>query len=218
MKRKNDGLLLFALLILGVIALGFKRIGLVPIAGLAVAVVGFSLFLRMTKRRKQQEACGQLALFVLRNQLPWQEEKKLCAKLAKKNFQVAALLRNLQILRESIEIALTSKNRETAESRLNVARQAFERVRKEQARLVKPEVFSEILSAITRLEKEFPTKLCLNLAQGHLDRAEKVKTEKSRGKYIKLAREALTEGINSGKCQLPELKAALKKLNSRSSS
>ncbi len=40
-------------------------------------------------------------------------------KLAKSNFPGSALIRNLQIIRDSIEIALTSKKRDTAESRMN---------------------------------------------------------------------------------------------------
>jgi hypothetical protein len=218
MKKKNDGFLLLSVIVLGGIALVFERIGLIPLAGVAVVIVGFSIFIHMTRRRKQQDACDQLALLVFRNQVPWEEEKKLNTKLAKKNFRVAALIRDLQILRDSIEIALTSKKRETAEGRFKDARLVFARIRKEHTRLIKSETFTEISSAVARLDEEFPTKLYLNLAQGHLDRAEKVKTEKSKGKYIKLARETLTEGINSGKCRVSELKAALKKVDPRSSS
>ncbi len=214
MKAKKDSTLLFLVLILGGIAFLCEQTGQIPLAAAAVVIICLVLFSRMLQRKKQREARDQLARMIFRNQIPLEEEKKLNTKLAQKNPRFAALIRDLQILRDSLNIGITGKNQEKAEGRLNDVLSFFKRIQKQQSGLIGKEVLGEISSAVNKLEEEFPTKLCLNSAQNHLNKAGKVKTEEGKAKYVKLARKTLIDGINSGKCRKPELETALKKLSS----
>jgi len=119
-------------------------------------------------------------------------------KLARSNFPRSALIRNLQIIRDSIEIALTSKKKDTAQSRMDTLLERYEEIRAEQSGLVSMEVMNEISSVIQDTKYQFHTMLYLNTATGYMDKIEKLKTNKSKEKYLDQAIEALQEGLQIG--------------------
>ena len=68
--KKQDGYLLFLVIIFGGIALMFERSGQIPFAAAAVVIIGlFFVFSRLLQRKKQREARDQLARMVFRNQI-----------------------------------------------------------------------------------------------------------------------------------------------------
>jgi len=201
------------LVVIGIIVYAFvwlhEKIGWVGIFIMGAVVIGVGIFWNIGKTKKEQKIFDDLVLYVLNNRLHPDEAKKINLKLAKSNFPKAALIRNLQIIRDSIEIALTSKKRDTAESRMNTLLERYEEIRKEQSGLVSLEVFNKIKHVILEAAVEFQTKLYLNMATGHMDKAEKLKTKKSKGKYLDLAKEALKEGLEKGLGQEAELRMML---------
>ena len=186
-----------------------EKIGWVGIGTIGVFVIGGGIFWSISKTKKEQKAFDDLALYVLHNRLHPDEAKKMNLKLAKSNFPRSALIRNLQIIRDSIEIALTSKKRDTAESRMNTLLERYEEIRKEQSGLVSAEIYSEIDRVIQETKNEFHTKLYLNMATGHMEKAQSLKTKKSKEKYLDLAIEALKEGLEKGLGQEANLRRVL---------
>jgi len=211
--KKAESTLIGWLIVIGIIVYPFvwlhEKIGWIGIGIIGAIVIGIGILWNISKSKKEQKAFDNLVLYVLHNRLHPDEARKLNLKLTKSNFPKAALIRNLQIIRDSIEIALTSKKRDTAESRMNTLLERFEQIRKEQYGLVSAEVFNEINSVIQETKNEFHTKLYLNLAKGHMDKAEKLKTTKTKGNYLDLAKEALKEGLEKGLGQQADLRKAL---------
>jgi hypothetical protein len=105
----------------------------------------------------------------------------------------AIYMNDLRILRESVELALKSKNADTADSRIKVAAEAYSRIKSN------PHFPSDKLSALTQRYKtdiqQFPTQRYLNVARGYLDKADNVKTEKAKIKYREQAQAVLNEGL-----------------------
>ena len=159
--------------------------------------------------RKDKKTFDNLVLYVLHNRLHPDEAKKMNLQLARSNFSRSALIRNLQIIRDSIEIALTSKKRDTAESRMNTLLERFEEIQREQSSLVSAEVHDEIERVIQETRKEFQTKLFLNVATGHMEKAESSKTSKTKEKYFDLAIEVLKEGLEKGSGNEADLRTVL---------
>jgi len=166
------------------------------IIGVFIIGVGFLWYTNKTK--KEQKAFDNLALYVLHNRLHPNEAKTMNLKLARSNFPRSALIRNLQIIRDSIEIALTSKKKDTAQSRMDTLLERYEEIRAEQSGLVSMEVMNEISSVIQDTKYQFHTMLYLNTATGYMDKIEKLKTNKSKEKYLDQAIEALQEGLQIG--------------------
>jgi len=162
--------------------------------------------------RKDNEEFNKLVLYVLHNRLHPDEAKKLNYSLAKTNFPRSALIRRLQILRDSIEIALASKKRDTAESRMTEVRSSYEEIRQEHPHLVAPETLAEIDRVVGECEKEFSTVLYANIANAHIEKAEKLKTDKSKAKYAALAMEAIVEGLENPNCEKLRLEEMKKKI------
>ncbi|MBU4185682.1 MAG: hypothetical protein KKI12_08390 [Proteobacteria bacterium] len=211
--KKSEATLIGWLVVIGIIVYPFvwlhEKIGWIGIGLIGVIVVGFAIFYNISRSQKEQKTFDDLALYVLHNRLHPDEAKKMNLKLARSNFPRSALIRNLQIIRDSIEIALTSKKRDTAESRMNTLLERYEEIRKEQSGLVSAEVYNEIDRVIQETKDEFHTKLFLNLATGHMEKAQKLKTKKSKEKYLDLAIEDLKEGLQKGLGQGADLKRVL---------
>jgi hypothetical protein len=200
--KKAEATLIGWLVVIGIIVYPFmwlhERIGWLGICFIGVIVIGIGIFWIVSKSQKEQKTFDDLALYVLHNRLHPDEAKKVFLKFVKSDFPRSALIRNLQIIRDSIEIALSSKKRDTAESRMNTLLERYEEIRKKQSGLVSAEVYNEIDRVIQETRNEFHTKLYLNMATGHVDKAQKLKTKKSKGKYLNLAIEALKEGLDKG--------------------
>jgi len=214
--KKAETTLIGLLVIIGIIVYAFvwlhEEIGWVGIGTIGVFVIGGGIFWSISKTKKEQKEFDDLALSVLHNRLHPDEAKKMNLKLAKSNFPRSALIRNLQIIRDSIEIALTSKKRNTAESRMNTLLDRYEEIRKEQSGFVSAEVLNEINRVIQQTKDEFHTKLYLNMAMGYMDKAEKLKTKKSKEKYLDLAKETLKEGLEKGLGQEADLRRLLSQI------
>ncbi len=124
------------------------------------------------------------------------EPYKFCPpqELAGNDLEQLEVQRALQIFDDSIHIALSSKKRDTAESRMNLAREQYARI-KELESLIPPEIMAKVEKAYTESEQNFIPSLHINIASGLMEKAEKLKTDKSKVKYGKQALETLDEGI-----------------------
>ncbi len=199
--------------VLGIIAAPFvwlyEKAGWFGLVTLCLAVVGAVVVWRKKSAENDQRAFDDLALYVYRNRLHTQEAKEMNYRLMKSHPARAELIRQLQIMRDSIEIALTSKKRDVAESRMNEVLLSALAVKKKYASLVSPEVVSEITEGAKQCHKEFHTAMYRNIATAHLEKAAKLKTKKSKIKYANLAKETILEGLANERAEVGELKGEL---------
>ncbi len=216
-KKEAEGI--GALVVIGIVVYPFvwlyEQIGAVGLGICVVGLIGAFVYWHLHRAKQDQKAFDELVLYVLHNRMPPDEAQKLNRTLSKKNFPRAALIRNLQIIRDSIEISLSSKKRATAESRAQSVAELQKEIQAEQARLVSDSVLNEINRVCADALKDFNTKLFINIANGHVEKAESLKTDKSKTKYLGLAAETLEEGITVGRGDIAALKNALARVQAK---
>jgi len=117
-------------------------------------------------------------------------------------------LRTQQILRESLQIALTSKKRDTAESRMETAKEKFEELQKEHS--IPRSEWNKIQERFLKDRKVFSTVKYINQARGLLGHGSKLKTEKSRKKYLDMAKDVIDEGLRDPSSDKDRLTTFLK--------
>lgn len=183
-----------------------SQIGLGIICSIVFAIMVFYYFY---EKKRDKEAFNELALHVFNNRFNFIEEKELNLKLMKSNFKRAEIIRNLQILRDSINTALTSKKREMAEFHFKAFSDLYDEMRQKQSGLVSRETFNEISRIVNKAIDEFHTKMYLNIATSHVEKAETLKTIKSKNRYLSLAKEVLEEGLENARVKASELRNAL---------
>lgn len=179
------------------------------LAGIVV-VVGVVLW-NNNAAKKDQKNLDELALYALHHRIEPAEARSINNQLSKADFARYSLIRNLQIMRDSIEISLSSKKRATAESRLQLLKERYQEILSEQSHLISKAVLEEIARVVEQTDKNFHTYLYINVAGGYIEKARKLKTEKSKQKYISLAIETLKEGIKSGRGDIDKLAQSLKR-------
>ena len=136
-----------------------------------------------------------------------QSARQYLSQLMKKDPRKAMRLRVQQVIRESLQIALTSKKRDTADSRMGVAQDRFEelnrsfRVPRKELQLIEQRLQSD--------KKEFETVKYINQAEGLIERGSKLKTEKSRQKYLDQAKAVIKEGMSNPESDKERLRAFL---------
>ena len=128
-----------------------------------------------------------------------EEAKNVYSTLIKSDMRKADLIRKLQIIKDSIDISLSSKKRDVAESRYEKMRELSVEIEQNYKSLMDDNVFEEVSAIIKNADNEFHTVLYKNIATGHLEKAEKLKTDKGKQKYWNLARDVLNEGMGSPK-------------------
>lgn len=197
MRRKDSGTAI--LILLGIIAAPFvwlyERLGAVGFWSLFTAIVISWVFLRSRARDRHYLAVRNKAIqAVLGDPMPWREVQAIMREFGALNPSEAALFGRIKIFRESIDLALSSKKRETAESRMEVAKETY-RYLLEDERQLTPDLKRAISAMFDQAQQEFATRLYINVAQGYIDKANTVKTLRTKQKYFDLARDTLTEGL-----------------------
>lgn len=187
----------------------YEQIGGIGLGVCAAALVGAWIWWHIHQSRADQQAFDELALYAVNSRMHPDEAKAINQRLQKSNFRRAALIRNLQIVRDSIEISLSSKKRDTAESRAELVVERYQEIKREQASLVSEKVMAEIDRVVSGAQKDFHTKLYLNVANGYVEKARSLKTDKSKIKYLGLAEESLDEGIHVARGDIDRLRQAL---------
>ncbi len=139
-----------------------------------------------------------------------EQSSQFLANMLSTNSDGALALRDLEVMRESLELAITSKNWETATSRMQLAASIFERLCS--ANELASDRRGRIAARFARDQQEFGTVVYLNCAQGLLERASRLKTPKGRAKYISQARELLERGLKDPKAEAARLQVLLDKM------
>jgi hypothetical protein len=156
-----------------------------------------------TEKQKTQKRFDDAVLRVLYNRLSPDTSKKLYRELmdcGDQGMEVYQLVRSVQIMSESMGIALKSKKREVAEDRMNSAKEHWSKVQDEFRPLMSPEVFEEVRNFYDARKKVFQTQLYANLVEVALTKAQSMKTKKSRLKYLDQADELLSEATDHPAC------------------
>lgn len=214
-KLENNIIAFFILFAIGAYSLTWlqEKIGTDGIIFSVFSIIVAIALASHWKKKKYRNSFDALALYTLRNTIPQDKFSLLTKALAKKNFREYELIVNLKTIRESVHIALSSKNRETAESRMETALERFDIIQNHSKRLISSSVFDEIKKTVDEATEEFKTKLYINIALGHINKASGLKTNKSKSKYLGLAKSVLEEGLQTGDSDYTAIKNLLAKVD-----
>jgi hypothetical protein len=156
-----------------------------------------------------------LVLTTIRYATPLEAARATNARLANEDPQRAILIRDLQIIRDSIDIALSSKKRDIAESRMKSVVETWKRAEAACLGLVPRDVVQSVREIVAEAQSRFQTSLYANIARGCVDKAKTLKSAKARETHLLLAREAILEGLgmpDSNKGELRELMLAVEEM------
>jgi len=187
----------------------YEQIGDLGLGVCAAALIRILIYWFTYNKNKDQKKFDDLVLYVLLNSMQQDEAKKINDILLKNNLNRSALIRNIQIIRDSIEIFLSSKKRDTAESRAELVAKTHQEIKENQASLVSNNIMEKITDVCDDALYEFKTTLFINIANGHVEKASTLKTDKSKIKYLGFAIEVLEEGIRIGSGDISAFKEAL---------
>lgn len=184
----------------------YEKLGAFGFWTLIVLVVASIIYWFSSSAKRNRVKFQELALSVFNNRLPPSEVKAITRSLMKSNPVGSELIRNLQIVGDSIDIALSSKQRDVAESRMDLALKLFNEIKQKHTHLLDADTMSIIERTVPAADIKFQTDLYLNVAQGHIEKAGKLKTEKARQKYKQQARDIIMEGLNNPRSNKKDLK------------
>lgn len=175
----------------------YEQIGGIGYLVLIVGVSGIWFYILSQKKAKHEASFEADALSALSRRLDPETARAMNAKYSKSNHRRAELLRFIQILNDSVEISLSSKKPDTAESRFSLAKETYQKIQAYRD-IMGPRLSLEIDAKFQHLEANFVSALTLNLAKAHIEKAELLKTEKLKMKYLRDALDVLESGLSRG--------------------
>lgn len=128
------------------------------------------------------------------------------------NRQHAECIRNLQIIRDSIDIVRKSKNEDTIKERMQVLHQLYDEAGA-MSYLFKPHDFQKLEKRFNELVSPLYTTIYLGVSEGYIIKMESVKTDKTKLKYLLKAIKIIESGLfddNSNKDILRKVLSDLK--------
>lgn len=131
------------------------------------------------------------ALLCLLSRLQPVDAKAMNIAYAQSDFPRAQLLREIQIFSDSVDIALHSKNPETAESRMQGAEESYQRACGFNT-LMTPSLATQLNSRYAQLRQNYPTAWRINAALGTIEKAINLKTDAGRKRRLDAALAYLT--------------------------
>jgi hypothetical protein len=156
-----------------------------------------------------------LVLSTIRQATPVEAARAINARLASEDPDKAVFIRDLQIIRDSIDIALSSKKRDVAESRMKLLIETWKRAEAECSGVVPQEAVRSVGEVVADAQRRFQTSLYANIARGYLDKAKTLKTAKAQEGHLSQARAAILEGLgmpDSNKAELGELMFSVERM------
>lgn len=171
----------------------FLSIFLVPLV-----VIPLWLQVHTAKKRKEQrdKLLNQAVLYFLHNRFHPEDSQSLSYQsMLVPGSGADRLVRNIQIIRDSIDIILTSKNKDTIESRVEAINQCG-KVVAQFAYIVSPDVRAEIQRVVDTSSALIKSQAYVNIANGHIQKSLTMKTQKARSKYALQALEVIEDGLS----------------------
>lgn len=191
----------------------FGVIGLCSVILLFLLLAIARKFSRGRKAAAEQKSFDDLAILILNNRLSPDGLSELGRGIRHLGWHHSTLIGNLKQIRESVDLALTSKNRDVAESRMEFAIERGNDVVKNHWECVSPYVISQMKDVISEAQSKFKTQLHINISNGCIEKATGLKTNKGKLKHLALAKDAIEEGIALGVGDLQALNRALQSVN-----
>lgn len=164
------------------------------------------------KYKKQAKAIKSLMLAMLRREIPLDQATSVIKHAYRSFPELMELLRSLQIITESIDIALSSANPKTAKSRMELVEKTYARVRQDDGHLLAPDEWQQIDAIVQGARSRFEIQYRINAARRLLEKAEGLKREASKQKYHQEAADLIRECLAMDGADNNDLQLVLQKI------
>lgn len=192
----------------------YEQIGGFGYLVLIASASGIWFYLSSQRKAKDAERFEADVLSTLGRRLDPETARAMNAKYSKSNHRRAELLRFIQIFNDSVEISLNSKKPDTAESRFSLARETYQKI-KAYRDIMGPRLSWELETKFQHLEANFVSALTLNRARSYIEKAESLKTEKSKMRYLQEALDVLEDGLLRGAGASPDVVALAQEVRAK---
>lgn len=180
-----------------------------------IGIIIFVIFVGGSSKSNYDTQYEELLLYCLYN-----KAAPDIARQIKKNHRIwghdkSAVLGRLQIMRDSLEIANRSKKPDVADNRLQLAKESINMIidmRSRNEELVPPETMNKIIAYYNERVISYSTDRYINEAEGYIQKAMTLKTEKSKEKYLQLAQQTLEKGLKDSDAESTLIKLKLEEL------
>lgn len=194
--KKSETRLLGILIVVGLVIYLllwlYQKVGLIGYLAIALSMLTIWFYGDYSRRIRFTNQFERDALYTLNHRVIPDIASKMNAKYMRISPRHSELLRCMQIFNDSVHIALNSKKMETAVSRMESVRQMYQNMKSYRGIQTK-RVVDEIETIYSTTVNSFPEVLCLNVANGYLDKSEALKTAKGKHKYLLVALEVLND-------------------------
>ena len=107
----------------------------------------------MTSETNIPENFDDLVLYLLHNSIVIDEAQLINRQQERANFMKSILVRNIQVIRDSIDIVKATTNEEITRSRMALINKRYKEIVLDQKRFIKLETFAEITSVVKSIER-----------------------------------------------------------------
>lgn len=180
--------------------------------GILTAIAGFIVW---GNKKAEQDLIEfhELVEATLQGKFDWRAQKSMNRELMRSNTEQAIALRDVQIIADSLQIAMTSPKRETIEHRLGLAKERLNEIASNPRSQFTEATMALVRNAVISHEPLIVTHMYIEPARRFIDKAKTLKTEKARAKNIEQARSILQEGLSDHRAMRVEIEAALASLD-----
>lgn len=208
-KKISAGESILVLILLVLSCHLYQALGTVPFLVFIALILSGGICWVNLQNSKKRRAFEQIVLETIKQRRPPEVARSINLYLSRRDFHKAELIRKLQIIRDSIDIALSSRKRDTAESRMTLLLALWREIEAKYSYLMSKEILKIAKEIVSEAQKQFQTALYINLARGYIEKADSLKTDKAKEKYRFLAREIILEGLSNPQSDKKELEALL---------
>ena len=173
----------------------YQQIGLGGYAVLIFSISGIYVTSKQLKKSRANSGFEADALRALLNRLDPDTARAMNQKYQTTSYRHMQLIRRIQILSDSIHLALNSGKRNTAESRMLLAKENYQEAMTFRD-LMSNRLKSEIDQSYRDASMRFPEVMRYNVARSMLDKADTLKTPKAKSRYIQQAISVIEEGLS----------------------
>lgn len=193
----------------------YQQFGWIAVAGLVGAFAAACAGKLILSRRRQAESFDKLVRYLLVKRMSSQQAAQLNAAMSQNSPARVALIGKVRELHDQMETALASKQRATAQESMQSVRDLHTEIQQDYAKLLSAQLMTEMADVIRKHEQVFNSRLDANVAEGLLEKADRVEDAQTSMQYAALALKTIDEGLENPKSEKQALQAMRKKVEKR---
>lgn len=210
-KRQGIGTLVVGGLVFYAAFWLYQRAGWIGVIAVLCAFAAACVGKMMLSRRRREASFDKLIRYLLVKRMSGEQIAQLNAAMSRKSPKQAELVNKSRQLHDAMETSLSSKQRSAAEAAMQSVHELHRDIQQEYTALVSARLMIEIDDVIDKHDQAFNTRLYTNVAEGLLEKADRVEEAQTSMEYVTAAVQTLDDGLENPKSDKPSLQAVRRK-------